>query len=171
MKDEHKNITGIIRAIGRLRVSRDDFIFTFVGEAQPQQKSLVSETGLSDCVLFAGEVEHKKVAAFMQQSDILVMFSHVENLPCVILEALACGLPVLSTNVGGIPEWIGEENGILVNPGDEDALADGMNHLLDHYHEYNSEQLHKFTIEHFSEGVIAAQFLEIYNLALNSVKR
>jgi glycosyltransferase involved in cell wall biosynthesis len=170
MKDEHKNITGIIRAIRMLREKRDDFIFTFVGNASLQQKNLVDEAGLAGCVIFAGEVEHRKVARIMMQSDILVMFSNVENLPCVILEALACGLPLISTRVGGISEWVDDKHGILVNPGDERGLCDGMNDLLDHHKEYDREDLHAYAKRNFSPEVIASRFLDIYQMALNKRK-
>jgi len=170
MKEDHKNILGIIRAVRFLREMRDDFEMTFVGDATPVQKNLVSQTGLSDCVIFTGEVEHSKVAGYMKHSDMLVMFSNWENLPCVILEAFSCGLPVISTRVGGIPEWLNDENGILIDPGDEKGLCDGMNYLLDHYQEYDKEQLHQYAVRNFSPEVIASKFLDIYTMALNNTK-
>ncbi|HEX2395472.1 MAG TPA: glycosyltransferase [Bacteroidales bacterium] len=168
MKEDHKNISGIIRAIRMLRDKREDFTFTFVGNATAQQKEMVTVAGLTDCIIMAGEVEHRKVADYMRQSDMLVMFSNVENLPCVILEALACGLPVLSTRVGGISEWLNDQNGILIDRGDENALYQGMNYLLDHSHEYSSQLLHEYAVKYFSPGVIANRFLAIYNEALNT---
>jgi glycosyltransferase involved in cell wall biosynthesis len=170
MKDEHKNISGIIRAIRMLHEKRNDFVFTFVGNASLQQKNLVDEAGLAGCVIFAGEVEHRNVARIMMQSDFLVMFSNVENLPCVMLEALACGLPLISTRVGGITEWFNEKHGILINRGDEKGLYDGMNYLLDHHNEYDRDELNAYAKRNFSPEVIASRFLDIYQMALNKRK-
>jgi len=64
--------------------------------------------------------------------DIFVLPSLREGLPLAILEAMACGKPVIATNVGGIPEVLKDgENGILVSPKDPEALYRAMNELLD----------------------------------------
>lgn len=170
MKEDHKNISGIIRAIKVLQGMRNDFIFTFVGSATIQQKQMVNDADLNHCVVFAGEIEHRKVAGYMSQSDMLVLFSNVENLPCVIPEALACGIPVISTRVGGIGEWIDERHGKLIERGNERELCEAMNYMLDHSNEYNSEELHKYAVNNFSQAVIADQFLNIYQMALNTIK-
>ena len=163
MKEDHKNISGIIRTIKRLHDIRNDFICTFAGEASDQQQELAVELGLSgDTIVFAGEVTHDEVATLMQKSHFLVMFSRIENLPCVILEALSCGIPVISSDVGGISEWISTSNGILVKPGDEDALLEGLVNMMDNYEKYNPEKLHRFAIKNFSPAIIAGQFNEIY---------
>jgi glycosyltransferase involved in cell wall biosynthesis len=75
---------------------------------------------------FTGEIAYEEVAKAMQQADCLLLFSHIENSPCVIGEALCCGLPVIASRVGGIPELIDEQNGILVPAADETALLNAM---------------------------------------------
>jgi glycosyltransferase involved in cell wall biosynthesis len=69
------------------------------------------------------------------------MFSRFENLPCVLLEALCCGLPVISTNVGGIAEAVNDENGILIESENIPALANAMQKMIDEYHRYNHEKI------------------------------
>jgi glycosyltransferase involved in cell wall biosynthesis len=96
------------------------------------------------------------------------MFSRVENLPCVILEALSCGLPVISSDVGGIREWINDTNGVLVKPDDGAALLNALVSMLDNYSKYDRQSLHQFAVDHFSQDVIAKQFHDIYNIALNT---
>jgi len=168
MKEEHKNISGILRSIKRLEDIRDDFVFTFIGDVQQAQRDFAAQLALSERLEFKGELSHKMVAGIMHQSDILVMFSNYENLPCVILEALSCGMPVISSDVGGISEWIGNSNGILVKPGDEDQLLHALSFMMDHFEDYNRELMHQFAIDHFSPAVIAGKFLDIYKKALIS---
>jgi glycosyltransferase involved in cell wall biosynthesis len=171
MKEEHKNISGIIRSIRTLKNIRNDFVFTFAGDASDEQKTMVSELQLSDCIEFTGEVAHLKVASLMQNSDALVMFSNIENLPCVIIEALSSGIPVISTRAGGIAEVLDNRFGMLVERGDEKALTAAMEYLLDHLHEYDKKQLHDYAVKNFSMGVIASKFLDIYNQAVNHTKK
>jgi glycosyltransferase involved in cell wall biosynthesis len=102
------------------------------------------------------------VAQAYQEADFLVMFSNYENLPCVIVEAFASGVPVLSTNVGGIPEILSTKRGIMIHPGDEDALLQGMNSLLDHSNEYNHEAIRAYAIEHFAAQNIGQQIFDVY---------
>jgi glycosyltransferase involved in cell wall biosynthesis len=170
MKEKHKNISGIIRAISRLRDLRSDFSFTFVGDATGEQKNLASELVSEGLVFFTGEAPHEKIPVIMRNSDVLVLFSRIENLPCVIPEAFACGLPVISSDVGGIREWINEKNGILVKSGNGDDLLKAMSFMMDHHKNYNKEELNQFARRHFSPTVIADRFMEIYNDALKKVQ-
>jgi glycosyltransferase involved in cell wall biosynthesis len=164
MKEEHKNISGIIRTIARLSAIRKDFHFTFAGDASGEQKKLAGEMGLSsDEMIFTGEVDHYTVARLMKESDMLVMFSNIENLPCVILEAISCGVPVISTSVGGIHEWLTPGKGILVEPRDEDSLLKAIINIMDNTEQYNPDQLHQYAEDHFSNRVISEKLGAIYN--------
>lgn len=167
MKEEQKNISGILCTLQRLYLTRTDFTFTFAGEVQPGQISLAESFGLlNHPVVFRGMLNHHQVAELMQESDVLVMFSRFENLPCVILEALSCGIPIISTDVGGIREWINEHNGILINEGDEDALYEAFITMMEQHDKFDPENLRNYAIEHFGEDVIAREFIEIYKQAL-----
>jgi glycosyltransferase involved in cell wall biosynthesis len=64
--------------------------------------------------------------AFMESLDVFVMPSFTEGTPNSVVEAMACGKPIIATDVGGIPDMIGAESGILVTPGDVRALAAAM---------------------------------------------
>jgi glycosyltransferase involved in cell wall biosynthesis len=168
MKEEHKNVSGIIRTVSRLAQQCHNFVFTFVGDAEPHQIKLAEESGLAGFIEFTGEIPHSQVAAIMQESDVFVMFSRIENLPCVILEALSCGLPVISSDTGGIAGWINDSNGLLVKPEDEDALLKAFLFMHENHSSYNGNTLHQFAVDHFSPEIIAQQFLDIYNKVLNS---
>ena len=78
------------------------------------------------------------------------------------MEAFASGLPVLSTAVGGISEILSPERGILISQGDEDALLQGMNTMLDHCHEYDHEAIRQYALSTFSNDIIGRQILEAY---------
>ena len=76
-----------------------------------------------------GSLSRREISAVMSAADVFVLPTHYEGLPNVVLEAMACRLPVVATRVGGIPEAV-KENGILVAPGDAAALAEKIGFLL-----------------------------------------
>jgi glycosyltransferase involved in cell wall biosynthesis len=167
MKEEQKNILGIIHTIKRLSELRNDFTVTFVGDVQAHQQAMVTELGIpAELIVFVGEKTHAEVADYMQQSHFLILFSNAENLPCVIPEAFSCGIPVLSSDVGGISEWINGNNGLLVKPGNQDELLKGLVFMINNCKDFNSEFLHKFASDNFGMKTIAKSFYGIYKNAL-----
>lgn len=163
LRDEAKNFSGILRTIERLRQQRDDFELHVIHDYEaPEFKTFVKDHNLSDCVIFHGKKTSAEVAEAYQQADFFVLFSNFENLPCVIVEAFASGVPVLSTAVGGIAEILSPERGILIPQGDENALLQGMNQLLDHCHEYDREAIRDYAIKSFAAQNIGKQIFETY---------
>jgi len=167
LRDEAKNFSGILRTIERLRQQRNDFELHVIHDYDaPEFKAFVKEHNLSDCVIFHGKKTSAEVAQAYQDADFFVLFSNFENLPCVIVEAFASGVPVVSTAVGGIAEIVNNERGILIPQGDEDALLNGMNAMLDHCHEYDRPAIRDYAIKTFAAQNIGRQIFEEYNKVL-----
>lgn len=163
LRDEAKNFSGILRVVERLRQQRDDFELHVIHDYDaPEFKAFVKEHHLDDCVIFHGKKTSAEVAEVYQQADFFVLFSNFENLPCVIVEAFASGVPVLSTSVGGIAEILSPERGILVPQGDEDALLQGMIQMLDHSSEYDHQAIRDYAIKTFAAQNIGQQIFEAY---------
>lgn len=163
LRDEAKNFSGILRTIEKLRQQRDDFELHVIHDYEaPEFKAFVEEHNLSDCVIFHGKKTSAEVAQAYQKADFLVLFSNFENLPCVIVEAFASGVPVLSTSVGGIAEILSPERGILIDSGDEAALLQGMNTMLDHCQEYNREAIRDYAVKTFAAQHIGQQIYDAY---------
>lgn len=163
LRDEAKNFSGILRTIERLRQQRNDFELHVIHDYEaPEFKAFVKDHNLSDCVIFHGKKTSAEVAESYQKADFFVLFSNFENLPCVIVEAFASGVPVLSTAVGGIAEILSPERGILIPQSDEEALLQGMNTLLDHSHEYDREAIRDYAIKTFAAQNIGEQIFEEY---------
>jgi glycosyltransferase involved in cell wall biosynthesis len=90
----------------------------------------ISTYGLSDRVEIIGEVAPFEVATYYDRSDVFVLPTFHEGYGMAVAEALAHGLPVISTPTGAIPELVGEEAGLLVTPGDDRALADTVERVI-----------------------------------------
>lgn len=122
---------------------------------------------VAENIIFTGMIEYSKVATYMQLADALVLFSRYENMPCVILESLCCGLPVISSDVGGIREVIDPSNGILVAQGNEDQLTAAMVSMFKNYAFYNNREIAGHAQRLFSYPVIGRQidnaYLEVIN--------
>jgi glycosyltransferase involved in cell wall biosynthesis len=124
--EEIYDIACIIRAfeIVRNRYPQARLGIAGSGSLKSELESLVSSLNLNSSVTFYGQVSHKEIQELYSKYDIAVNASRVDNLPGTILEAYASGLPVVSTNAGGIP-YIVEDGvtGLLVNIGDYEAMA------------------------------------------------
>ena len=82
-------------------------------------------------VVFTGQLQNHKVIQLLQSSDVMINPTNVDNMPISILEAMAVGLPIVSTNVGGVPFLLENEvDGILVAKNDHNALADATISIL-----------------------------------------
>jgi L-malate glycosyltransferase len=170
--DNVKNITGIIRAIHGLTSLRQDFVCFMAGEGEDRKKAenLVAQLGLSKFVKFPGLLEGEALIKVYNQSAFTVLFSNYENMPVVISESLACGKPVIATKVGGISEIINNSNGILIDPGDENALTKAINTMLDTYPIFNSGQIRNYAVHLFSCETVRYQLSELYNFCFPEMK-
>ena len=84
----------------------------------------------------------------------------------VISESLACGKPVISSNVGGISEHINSSNGILIAPRDEEALAESISYMLDHYVDYKTDEIQSAAKSKFSMEAVGKEIYDQYLIAL-----
>jgi glycosyltransferase involved in cell wall biosynthesis len=102
-----------------------------VGAGPLRAKILERAGSLGDAVTLAGVCPPAQVVRFMQAADVLCVPSHNEGIPNVIREALACGLPVAATRVGGIPEVLTDPRvGELVEPGQPTAMAEALARMV-----------------------------------------
>jgi len=165
-EDRSKNITGLLHAISNLSKLRDDFECIMVGEGidLEKMKSLSTHLELNESkVKFTGLLENEDIVSSYQSAKFMVMFSNYENMPVVISESLSCGLPVVATAVGGIPEYINENNGRLVAAGDEAALLEAINYMLDHYPEFDKQKIRQNAVGIFGKKAVAQKLGELYS--------
>ena len=93
-------------------------------------QTLIGELGLTGRITLLGELDHVALAARYQQADLFVLPSFHEGYGMVLAEALACGLPIISTTAGAIPDTVPPEAGLLTPPGDVEALAGVLARVL-----------------------------------------
>lgn len=158
-----KNPEGMFAA-GQILKSRGyEFELFMLGNESESLTAMANSYGLlPDVVIFKKAVPYDEVATHIQSASAFLMFSRFENLPCVLLEALCCGLPVISTNVGGIAEAVHEGNGILVENEDIPALANAMQKMIDEYQAYNREQIAAEASAKYNYSKVGGQIAALY---------
>jgi glycosyltransferase involved in cell wall biosynthesis len=128
-----KGVDVLIQSIPSLvRAGMENFELAIVGGGATREslEAQVRQLGVQDKVTFYGKCIHSEVAAWIGASDALCLPSRNEGCPNVILEALACGRPVVASAVGGVPELMNENNGVMAPSEDPEALADGLFRVL-----------------------------------------
>lgn len=122
-----KGVRYLIEAINIVRSTETKVRLLLMGDGEERQnlEAVVKSLNLEDCVSFTGKVPNEKVSEYMAASDVFVLPSLSEGFPMVILEAMASGLPIVATKVGGLPEIIEDgENGFLVQPKNPQQIAE-----------------------------------------------
>jgi glycosyltransferase involved in cell wall biosynthesis len=128
-----KDPGALLEAFRILLARRPEARLVYVGDGplRPRIEQLAAAWNIADRVEIEGEIRHDQIAGRMRRADVLCLPSLTEGYPNVLLEALACGLPIVATDVGGVSEIVTDESlGILVNPGNPDELARALDAAL-----------------------------------------
>ena len=129
-----------------------------------------TKLGVKNNIIFTGYFPDKKLPRLYQAADIFAFSTFYENLPFAVLEALSTGLPVVTTNVGGIPEMIDSgKDGFLVEPADSRALAARILYYLEHPAAASEMGVcaRRNIEEHFDWRLIVKKVVKVYDEALS----
>lgn len=160
-----KNVKGLLEVVHKVANQRLDFEVWIIGDSpeRPSLEKKAEQLGvLNKTVFFKGIKEGEELIRLIQSADFLLMFSSYENQPCVIIESMACGKPVLATHTGGIPELVNSSRGLLSPPKDVVLMAERLNEMLDNFSTFSPKALRQFAVDHFSYEKVGQQILEVY---------
>ena len=171
-----KGVPYLLGALARLKEKRNDFVLDIVGDGpnRAEYEELSRKLGLQDIVRFHGLKSKQEVAEFMRACDIFVLPSLFETFGVVLIEALACGKPVIATDIGGPNEIVTPQVGKLVPPGNSEALAEAIDYMLDHYQNYDSNEVANYVRARYSPeaiGELLGQFYKTLRDDISGVKR
>jgi glycosyltransferase involved in cell wall biosynthesis len=169
--DPRKNQNAFIKALDPLTESMG-FKVRFFGSCADDEygrefQCLVSERPWCH---FGGMIGREMLREQFEQADMLALPTHEDNCPMVVLEAMASGVPVMASKVGGIPDLIdGTTTGLFCSPNDPETMRGGVIRLLKDISLASliSKTAHKNAMERFHPKVVAQRHLEIYREVLN----
>ncbi len=162
-----KNVTGLVRILGRLKAL--PWTATLVGDGpqRTQVEAEIQRQGLTQRIAMPGWISPAEVVEYMRASDILLMPSLSEGMPVVGVQALAMGLALVVSDIGGFANLVqAGENGYLCPVGDEESFADALRELLTTptrllaYRQASRKRASRFDLEHVATS---------YEMALQSV--
>ncbi|HEV3330988.1 MAG TPA: glycosyltransferase [Bryobacteraceae bacterium] len=169
-----KGVDILLRALRILAHKGRSTNLVLIGEAyygayrqeEIRLRKLTSELNLEDRVRFAGKQPFPELVRQMQRSAALVLPSRAESLGMVLVEALACGTPVVATRCGGPEDIVTNQVGMLVAPEDPEALAKGIEHVLDHQADYDPARLRAHALANFGLESVGRRLADVYHEAV-----
>jgi glycosyltransferase involved in cell wall biosynthesis len=173
--DLRKNVPRLIEAYGRLPASlRKEYQLVISGRYQhlghplyPDPREAVQRLGLDGQVIFTGQIREQDKAPLFSAATVFAFPSLYEGFGIPVLEAMACGTPVVTSNLSALPEVAGDA-GLLVDPYDTEAIGNGIRTLLEE--QPRREELARRGLERarlFTWQQVADQTLKVYRLVAN----
>jgi len=167
-----KGLHHLLEALAQVKQNGQAFHLNIAGDG-PEKIHLVQlseQLGLKERVTFLGHVTYEKLPYQYQQSDLFVLPSLAESFGQVFAEAMACGLPIIGSNTGGIPEVVGpQQNPWLITPGDVSSLAQKITTLLtspNQRHLLKETNIHHVR-NHLTWSHCARTYLNLYQTILS----
>lgn len=138
------------------------------GPQRAEFQELASSLGLSGMVTFTGAVGRNEVREMMWGANALILPSFRETFGVVLIESLSTGIPVIATRSGGPQDVVTSDVGILCNPGDEAAIADAMERVMDR--SFSCEALREVAVNSYSERALVSRLCTVYESVLSRGK-
>jgi glycosyltransferase involved in cell wall biosynthesis len=162
---EAKGYEFLLEAVARIP---RDLQLDIVGDGplRPELEARARRLGLDKRVSFRGLRPKPEVAALLREADAFVLTSRYDNNPCALIEALASGLPVVATAVGGVPELVDERNGLLARPQDPASIAARIEELLDRLESYDRDEIARVARSRFARERVGEDLARAYADAL-----
>lgn len=166
---EKKGQADLIRAFARQFIGNEDVQLRIGGDGPVRSKleRLTADLGINDRVIFLGMLSRDEVRKEMQACDAFVLSSHYETFGIVLVEALACGKPVVATRCGGPECIVHADNGLLIPVHDEIALGNAMSTLRLSISRYDPEVIRNDCIARFGPSTVIDQLTSLYQKVLH----
>lgn len=167
---ENKGVYDLLHVIPNIIKKHENVYFYLYGDGEIERvKEIVNSNSLEKKVFVPGWVNTEQKIEYLNKGSIYILPSYNEGLPISILEAMASSLPIIATNVGGIPEIVEDnKNGYLISPGDINRLEESLLKLIESKElrqEFGNCGLKK-SKKYFDVNIIAQKINHIYDLIL-----
>jgi glycosyltransferase involved in cell wall biosynthesis len=160
-----KNVYGIIDATAKVAESRTDFELHILGKGKEFEalKKYTASLNLLDSIIhFHGFVSDEEKGSYIKKSAFHVLFSNFEGQSVVTAESICYGRPVIATRCGGPEDFVNEQNGMLIEPGNVMELANAIHFMLDNYQKFDPLKLREYGQKIFSPKSVGLKHHDLY---------
>lgn len=170
--DKNKNQEFLIRSFEKIAKLNDKIYLNIAGDGYMRNflESLVKKLDIEKQVNFLGRISQERVREEMMNSDCFVLSSNFETFGVVLIEALACGLPLIATKCGGPEDIVNRQNGILINVENQLQLQDAMITMYKNASKYDKQKLRSDAKDRFGEKAFIKNAMKYYEVGINNGK-
>lgn len=137
------------------------------GKLKDDYIRMATDLGISSRCKFYGEIPHNEIPLFYSRLDLFVLPSRYETFGIVLIEAMACGIPVIATRCGGPEEIVSETTGLLIPKENAEELSRAIREISENLHSYQREIIRNYAEEYFGQKVFLKQINNLYIETLN----
>ena len=172
LNDREKNVSGIIMAFSEAAATVPGLKLNIVGEGtdRPVYEKMVDNLGMNGRIVFLGRLMAQDLVNQINAAHALVMFSNYETFCLVIVEAFACGKPVITSNAGAIAGYMKPSLGIMVEKGRYEDLRDAMVTFANNTDQFDGQFIREFAVNNYSYEIVGKKLSSIYEFALGGPK-
>jgi teichuronic acid biosynthesis glycosyltransferase TuaC len=166
-----KGIDYLLKAVKRLvETSPRPIELLIIGEGEYEQRAklLAKELGIASTVSFFGKRPNPEIPLWINACDLLVLPSLSEGLGVVLIEAMACGKPVVATRCGGPEDIVSPGTGILVPPRDDAALAKAIQEVLGDADRFDPRRIRRHAMNNYAYDRISSRIVDVYTQVLRN---
>lgn len=166
---DNKNVDLTIKAFSEvLKVYKDSKLIV-VGDGSEKSNliEIAKNLNVIDKIEFVGAVSREKLNSYINKANAFVLPSKYETFGIAYIEALACGLPIITTKCGGPEDFFNEEIGYMIPVGDLKELEKAMIDVIKNINKFKGEYLREYVEDRFSKRIVSEKIIDIYNLVLN----
>ncbi|WP_347157268.1 glycosyltransferase [Pontibacter chitinilyticus] len=168
-----KGIAVLLKAIDIFaeHIPETKFLVNIAGDGDKvTYAAIAKELGIEDKVVWLGKITRQEALEQHQRNDVFILPSLIENLPVVLLEAIACGKPIIATKCGGPESIVTSQNGLLVEKNDPEGLAQAMLYMMNNYDKYDRHVIRQDFLDRFSSQAVLPQLVQLYQDSIHKHK-
>lgn len=168
--DKNKNQELLIKSFEKIAKLNHNVYLNIVGSGYMKKylESLVKKLDIQKQVNFLGRISQEKVRDEMMKSNCFVLSSNFETFGVVLIEALACGLPLIATECGGPKDIVNKQNGILIKTNNQLELKKAMLYMYENSYKYDREKLRNGAKEKFGEKTFIENVIKYYKVRIDN---